>query len=158
MKFKTQYFVLVFLKLYSISSKTYTFQEAKIREKVLSKRLFIKMLNTTSLRLWPNCDLRFSKKVAKIWQNVPFDLKFTKRSINFEMYFWYLQFSQKMKEKIRLYYYGTSAQVELFSFVFWENWRHHFEINWPLVNVKSTWRFRPIHRKPEIYLLASCIS
>ena len=27
-------------------------------------------------------------------------------------------------------------QVELFSFVFWENWRHlkrHFEINWPLI-------------------------
>jgi hypothetical protein len=47
---------------------------------------------------------------------------------------WYLQFSQKTNEKIRLYYYGI-PQGELFSFVFWEKLKtpkRHFKINRPL--------------------------
>ena len=40
-------------------------------------------------------------------------------SVNFKIYFWYLQFSQKMNEKID--FTTMVAQVELFSFVFWEN-------------------------------------
>ena len=54
------------------------------------------------------------------------------------MYFWHLQFSRKMNEQIRLYYYGTSNQ--LFSFVCWKNLKTpkiHFEINLPLTSWDS---------------------
>ena len=34
-----------------------------------------------------------------------------KRSVNFEISFWYLQFSQVTNKKTQLYYYGTSSRT-----------------------------------------------
>ena len=42
-----------------------------------------------------------------------------KRSVNFEMYFWYLQFFQKQMKKFD--FTTMVPQVELLSFVFWGN-------------------------------------
>ena len=40
-------------------------------------------------------------------------------SVNFEMSFLYIQFSQKANKKNRLYYFGTSSRIVVISF--WEN-------------------------------------
>ena len=49
------------------------------------------------------------------------------------MSFLYLQFSQKMKEKIRSNYYGTSSRIVFFRFLEeLKKSKRHFEINWPL--------------------------
>ena len=40
-----------------------------------------------------------------------------KGPVNFEMSFWYLQFSQKTNEKIRLYYYDTSGRLVFVRFL-----------------------------------------
>ena len=54
-------------------------------------------------------------------------------SVNFEMSFWYFQFSHKTNEKIQLYCYGTSRQIVFVRFLGeLETPRRHFEINWPL--------------------------
>ena len=51
------------------------------------------------------------------------------------MSFWYLQFSQKMNEKNRLYYYGSSSSRIVFVRFLGElkTTKRHFEINWPLL-------------------------
>ena len=49
------------------------------------------------------------------------------------MSFWYLQFSQKTNEKIRLNYYGTSSRIVFVCFLGeLKIPKRHFEINWPL--------------------------
>ena len=50
------------------------------------------------------------------------------------MSFWYLRFSQKTNEKIRLYYYGTyHSRIVLVRFLGeLKTPKRHFEINWPL--------------------------
>ena len=51
-------------------------------------------------------------------------------SVNFEMSFWYLQFSQETNEKIQLYYYGTSSRI-VFLRILGElkTPKRHFQIN-----------------------------
>ena len=49
------------------------------------------------------------------------------------MSFWYLQFSQKPNEKVRLYYYVTSSRIVFVRFLGeLKTPKRHFEINWPL--------------------------
>ena len=49
------------------------------------------------------------------------------------MSFWYLQFSKKMNERIRIYYYGTSSPIVFVHFLGeLKIPKRHFEINWPL--------------------------
>ena len=49
------------------------------------------------------------------------------------MSYWYLQFSKKMNEKIRHYYYGTSNWIVFVRFLGeLKTPKRHFEINWPL--------------------------
>ena len=63
-------------------------------------------------------------------------------SVDFEMSFWYLQFSQK-GTKIRLYNHGTSSRIIFIRFLGELKTRKgHFEINWPLVvtmHQKNIW-------------------
>ena len=58
-----------------------------------------------------------------------------------EMSFWYLQFSQKLNEKIRLYYNGTSSWIVFVHFLGeLKTPKRHFEINWPLGDYRIWWR------------------
>ena len=71
------------------------------------------------------------------------------------MSFWYLQFSQKTNEKIRLYYYGTSSRIVFVRFLGeLKTPKRHFEINWPLASQLSrSYDYRAAKgRKPNTHL------
>ena len=57
--------------------------------------------------------------------------------------FWYLQFSQKLNEKIQLYSYGTPSRIVFVRFLGeLKTPKRHFEIKWPLVIKKKFWNSR----------------
>ena len=73
------------------------------------------------------------------------------------MSFWYLQFSQKTNEKIRLYYYGTSSRIVFVRFLGeLKTPKRHFEINWPLVLSRIS--VKCLFRKNEPELVGTLFS
>ena len=93
-----------------------------MEETYLFLTLKIPQILLTFMYLWMGLNLYYKSWYVSLCQHSNVQLTAKGQLRNFEMYFLVLQFSQKANEKIRLYCYGTSSQ--LFSFVFWENWRH----------------------------------
>ena len=64
----------------------------------------------------------WSHLTLTIWPKIVTQHLIYSRAVNCEMSFWYLQFSHKTNNKFD--FTTMVPQVELFSSVFWENWRH----------------------------------